>query len=97
VRGHSTSTDGGRRGTLTDGELRVLPLHLPLGFSGGDGTRASTAAVCVAAGEGSGWADMPGDLLAKVLEELRLLRRRLAWVRGLSDDAAGVQWMEVPP
>jgi hypothetical protein len=27
---------------------------------------------CVAAGEGSGWADMPGDLLAKVLEELEV-------------------------
>ena len=25
---------------------------------------------CVAAGEGSGWADLPGDLLVKVLEEL---------------------------
>ena len=50
MRGHSTSTDGGRRGTLTDGELRVLPLHLPLGFSGGDGTRASTAAVCGSGG-----------------------------------------------
>ena len=57
----------------------------------------------MAAGEGSGWAIMPGDLLVKVLEELEAAeqmapqRRRLAWVRGLSDDAAGVQWMEVPP
>ena len=58
---------------------------------------------CVAAGEGSGWADLPGDLLVKVLEELEAAEQMapqdggLAWERGLSDDTAGVQWMEVPP
>ena len=54
----------------------------------------------MAAGEGSGWADMPGDLLVKVLEELEAAEQMApqdgGW-RGLSDDTAGVQWMEVPP
>ena len=50
----------------------------------------------------SGWAKLPVELLRKMLQALQAAEQwapqgqRLV-AQGLGDDAAGVQWMEVPP
>ena len=67
-------------------------------------TRERYVAVCGGGGRQheSGWAKLPVELLRKMLQALQAAEQwapqgqRLV-AQGLGDDAAGVQWMEVPP